>query len=284
MDLASFLAFSNLAVFFIFKVCAPVCLAILIVGVLANIIQVGFLFSVEPLVPKFEKIDPIAGTKRLLSVRSLVELAKSILKIAIIGAVAYVIIKGEYDKFLVLCDTGVIVMWHFLLAVAYKILFWVCIVLIVLAVLDFAFQRWEQEKKLRMTRQEVKEERKQMEGDPQIKARVRSLQREMARRRMMEQVPKATVVVTNPTYIAIAIRYEQETMRAPVILAKGKRIMAQRIREVALKNSIPIYEDKPLARAMFDKVEAGDEIPMEFYTAVAEILAYVYRLKTRNAA
>jgi flagellar biosynthetic protein FlhB len=175
-------------------------------------------------------------------------------------------------------------MWYYLLSVAFKIFFWVAMVLVVLAFLDLAYQRFDNEKKLRMTRQEVKEEHKQMEGDPQIKARVRSLQREMARRRMMEDVPKATVVVTNPTYIAIAIRYEQESMRAPVVVAKGKRVMAERIRSIALKNSIPLYEDKPLARALYDKIEPGDEIPVEFYTAVAEILAYVYRLKTRNAA
>jgi flagellar biosynthetic protein FlhB len=135
-----------------------------------------------------------------------------------------------------------------------------------------------------MTKQEVKEEHKQMEGDPQIKSRVRSLQREMARRRMMQEVPKATVVVTNPTYIAIAIRYEPEVMQTPRIIAKGKRIMAEQIKKIAAEAGIPIVEDKPLARAMYDKVNIGDEVPVEFFTAVAEVLAYVFRLKKRNAA
>ncbi|MDD5672927.1 MAG: flagellar biosynthesis protein FlhB [Chitinivibrionales bacterium] len=284
MDMQSFLALSNWSILFMGKVCMPVVLGILVVGVLANIIQVGFLFTMEPLMPKMSKINPFTGIGRLISLQSLVELLKSILKIVIIGFVAYIIMKDAYPKFLVLSDVSVGAMWLLMLSVAYKIFFWITMILIVLAVLDFAYQRFDFEKKLRMTRQEVKEERKQMDGDPQIKARVRSLQREMARRRMMEAVPKATVVVTNPTYIAIAIRYESAEMNAPVVVAKGKRHQAERIRALAAENNIPIYENKPLARAMYDKVEPGMEVPMEFYTAVAEILAYVYRLKTRKAA
>ena len=157
-------------------------------------------------------------------------------------------------------------------------------VLIIIAILDYAYQRYDHEKRLKMSHQELKEERKQMEGDPQVKARIRSLQREMARRRMMEQVPKATVVVTNPTYIAIAMRYEPAENDAPIVVAKGKRVIAERIKEIARENNVPIVEDKPLARAMYDKVDIGQPIPVEFFTAVAEILAYVYRLKNRTAA
>jgi flagellar biosynthetic protein FlhB len=183
-----------------------------------------------------------------------------------------------------LADSALPVIWVFMLKVSYSVLMKIIMVLIVLAILDFIWQRFSHEKSLRMSKQELKEEHKQMEGDPQIKARVRSLQREMARRRMYKEIPKATVVVTNPTHIAIALQYDSAVMKAPVVLAKGKRLIAERIREIARTAGVPIVEDKPLARAMYDKIDVGFEIPMEFFTAVAEILAYVYRLKNRAAA
>ena len=284
MDLASLAAFFASAALATFKISMPVVAGILLFGVASNIIQVGFLFSLEPLTPKLEKVNPISGFGRLFSRQALVELVKSIFKMVVIGLVAYLVIKKHFVQLLLLADSSVAVLWRTMLSVAFDLMFWMCIVLIVLAVLDYWYQRFEYERKLKMTKQEVKEERKQMEGDPLIKSRVRSLQREMARRRMMKEVPKATVVVTNPTYIAIALRYEPERMQAPLVVAKGKRLMADRIREIAIENGIPIVEDKPLARAMYDKINPGDQIPMEFFTAVAEILAYVYRLKQRNAA
>jgi flagellar biosynthetic protein FlhB len=198
--------------------------------------------------------------------------------------VAFITIRGEFETMLTLCHTSVGAIWMFILFLSFKIVFRVALVLVLLAILDYAYQKYEHEKKLKMTRQEVKEERKQMEGDPLVKSRIRSLQREMARRRMMEEVPKATVVVTNPTHLAIAIRYEPEEMETPVVLAKGKQYVAERIKEIALKENIPVVEDKPLARAMYDMIEPGDEIPVQFFNAVAEILAYVYKLKNKVAA
>jgi flagellar biosynthetic protein FlhB len=171
-----------------------------------------------------------------------------------------------------------------MMALSFKVILRIALVLLVLAILDYAYQRYEHEKGLKMTKQEIKEEHKQAEGDPQIKSRVRSLQREMARRRMMQEVPKATVVVTNPTYIAIAMRYEPGEMEAPKVIAKGKRLIAEQIKKLALGAGVPIIEDKPLARAMYDKVNVGDDIPMEFFSAVAEILAYVYKLRKKEAA
>ncbi len=262
----------------------PIAGSILVIGVTANIIQIGFLFTLKPLEPKLEKLDPIAGAKKLLALRSLVEMVKNILKLTIIIAVAYFTVRGEYDAMLMLADTSVLVIWHFILQSAFKIILRVALALIIIAILDYAYQRYEHEKKLKMTKQEVKEERKQMEGDPQIKARIRSIQREMARRRMMEEVPKATVVVTNPTYIAIALRYDPQENEAPVVVAKGKRVAAERIKKLATDHDIPIVEDKPLARAMYDKVDVGFAIPLEFFTAVAEIMAYVFKLKNREAA
>lgn len=266
------------------KVTLPVAGAIMIIGLFANIIQIGFLFTLKPLTPKLEKLNPVSGFQRLFSMRSVVETIKNIAKLTIIGIVAYITLKGEIDKMLLLSDASVTTIWNFTIAVAYKIILRTALVLIIIAILDYAYQRYDHEKRLKMSHQELKEERKQMEGDPQVKARIRSLQREMARRRMMEQVPKATVVVTNPTYIAIAMRYEPAENDAPIVVAKGKRVIAERIKEIARENNVPIVEDKPLARAMYDKVDIGQPIPMEFFTAVAEILAYVYRLKNRAAA
>lgn len=281
---ASLVSLMRQSVITLGRIVLPVVASIMVIGIVANFVQIGFLFTLKPLMPKLEKIDPISGTKRMFSLRSLVEMVKSILKLTVIGVVAYLSIKAEYHKFLVLADTSVQAIWVFLLQTGFNIILKIALALIVLAILDYAFQRYEHEKKLRMTRQEVKEERKQMEGDPQVKSRVRSLQREMARRRMMEEVPRATVVVTNPTYIAIGIRYEPSEMDTPVVVAKGKRLIAERIKATAAEHHIPIVEDKPLARAMYDKVEVGFEVPMEFFTAVAEILAYVYRLKHKAAA
>jgi flagellar biosynthetic protein FlhB len=256
----------------------------MIVGIAANLLQVGFMFTLQPLAPKLEKLNLLSGAKRLLSLRSIVEMVKDIAKLLLIGAIAFFTIKGEFGKFLGLWDASPGGIWVFILMVSFKIVLRVALALLIISIIDFFYQRYEYEKQLKMTKQEVKEERKQMDGDPQIKSRVRSLQREMARRRMMQEVPKATVVVTNPTYIAIAIRYEPEAMQTPKVMAKGKRLMAGQIKKKAMELGIPIVEDKPLARAMYDKVEPGDDIPVEFFAAVAEVLAYVYRLKKKEAA
>ncbi len=282
MTQARIVMLSHKSIILMGKIILPIAGSIMILGIVANIIQIGFLLTLKPLIPKFEKIDPIKGFGRLFSMRSIVETIKNILKLAIIGVVAYVTLKGEFDKMLLLSDSSVGTIWTFTCGVAFKVILRIALVLIIIAILDFAYQRYDHEKQLRMTKQEVKEEHKSMDGDPQVKARIRSLQREMARRRMMDEVPKATVVVTNPTHLAIALRYEPSESDAPVVVAKGKLSIAQRIKEIAKENNIPVVEDKPLARAMFDKVEIGFPIPMEFFTAVAEIMAYVFRLKNRQ--
>jgi flagellar biosynthetic protein FlhB len=278
------IALTSQAILLMGKVALPVAGAILLAGVAANVIQIGFLFTGKPLMPDLEKINPISGFKRLFSMRSLVETVKNILKLTVIGLVAWLVLKAEFGRMLQLSDASVKMIWMFTTTVALKVVISIALVLIVIAVLDYAYQRFDHEKRLRMSHQELKEEHKQLDGDPQIKSRIRALQREMARRRMMDQVPKATVVVTNPTYIAIALRYESAEHDAPVVLAKGKRIVAERIRTLARENGIPIVENKPLARAMYDKVQPGSPVPVEFFTAVAEIMAYVYRLKNRSAA
>lgn len=262
----------------------PIVCGIMFIGILANVVQVGFLFTGQPLIPNLNKIDPIAGFKRLISIRSLVETVKNIIKLFIIGWVAYITLIAEFPKMMMLADSSVGAILSFVGVTTYNIVMRVALVLAILAILDYAYNRYDHEKKLRMTKQEIKDEHKQMEGDPKVKSRIKSMQREIARRRMMQEVPKATVVVTNPTYIAIAMRYEPREGDSPVVVAKGKRLIAARIKQIAIENGIPIVEDKPLARTMYDKVVVGFPIPADFFAAIAEIMAYVYRLKHKVAA
>ena len=259
-------------------VMAPLVLTVLVAGLLGNIVQTGFLVSGETMAPKFSKMDPLKGIKRLFSISSLVELVKSILKVAIIGGISYVMLRGEMDKMPSLIELELPAILSFFGSAALKLGFYTCLVLIILAVLDLAFQIWKYEKDLRMTKQEVKDEFKQREGDPKIRSRIRAAQREMAMQRMMQAVPDATVVITNPTHLAIALKFERD-MSAPIVVAKGADHVAARIRAVATEHDVPIIEQKPLARAMYKDVEIGQQIPVELYQAVAEVLAYVYRLK-----
>lgn len=261
---------------------APMLATVFIVAFLANFAQVGPLFSWQVLEPKFSKLNPIKGLGRLFSKRSLLELVKSIGKIAIIAAIAYSTIKSEIQNFIVLGDMAPAQIGYFVLAVAFEIFMKTCWALAVLAVLDFAFQKWQGQQDLKMTKEEIKEEMKQTEGDPLIKSRIRSAQREAARRRMMAKVPEADVVVTNPTHIAVALLYDASQNDAPMLVAKGRALLAERIKAIAKEHNIPIMEDKPLAQALFKSVEVGETIPLLFYQAVAEILAYVYRLKGKN--
>jgi flagellar biosynthetic protein FlhB len=250
----------------------------------ANYSQIGFVLSAYPITPRLSKLDPVQGAKRLVSKRSLVELFKSIMKILMIGAIATLTIRGEVHQIpsLIDLDAGGILIT--IAKVSLKIVFWTACALVLLAICDYVFQRLTFEKELRMTKQEVKDEFKQREGDPLVKSRVRQIQREMARRRMMEAVPKADVVVTNPTEIAVALEYRSGLMSAPRVTAKGARLIAQRIKEIALKYQVPVVEDKPLAQVLYKTVEVEREIPSTLYKAVAEVLAYVYRIKGKNVA
>ena len=257
----------------------PFLLPLAVLGLAANIVQVGFKFSNEAISPKLSKLSPISGIKRLVSLKALVELAKSILKLLFIGTIAYILVKGELASFPLLVHQEVGQILVFIARVALKISFFVCLALVILAILDFIYQRWQYEQDLKMTKQEVKDEQKQTYGDPKVKSRIRSVQMEMARRRMMEAVPEADVVITNPTHFAIALKFDAEEMVAPRVLAKGAGHVAQRIKEIAAEHQVPVVEDKPLAQALYKMVELGDYIPAELYRAVAEVLAYVYRLK-----
>lgn len=257
---------------------APLLGIVAIAGVASNVAQSGFLLTGEPLIPKLSKFNPITGVKNLFSLRSIVEVVKGIFKIIIVGGMAYSVLRKEMDQIPALMHLNVSSILAFMGGVALKLGFYTCLVLIILAALDFWFQKWKHEEDLKMTKQEVKDEHKQSEGDPKVKARIRSVQREMAMRRMMEAVPDATVVITNPTHLAIALKFDR-SMQAPMVVAKGANLVAQRIKEIAAEYDVPIIEQKPLARALFKSVEIDQYIPAELYHAVAEILAYVYRLK-----
>lgn len=257
----------------------PLLIVVFAIGIMANVVQFGFLITGEAMTPKFSKLNPLSGLKRLVSLKSWVELAKSLLKILFVGTIAYLLVRGELKTLPGMMDWAVADTMRFLGRVSLKICFFVCLGLTLLGVVDYFYQRWEHEKSLKMTKQEVKDEHKQTEGDPKIKAKIRRLQLEMAQRRMMQAVPEADVVITNPTHLAVALKFDPEVMVAPCVVAKGAGHIAHQIKEIAAANDVPLVENKPLAQTLFKAVELGAAIPAELYKAVAEILAYVYRMK-----
>lgn len=257
---------------------APLFLLVLIIGFFSSFFQFGWLLTGVPLIPDFSKLDPIAGMGRLFSKRSLIESIKSIAKVTLIGWIAFSTVMDKFNEALILVDTSASATMLFLAKTAGLILTKICAILILLAFIDFLYVRWEMEQKLKMTKQEQKEEFKESEGDPHIKGQIRALQQQMARKRMMAEVPKADAVITNPTHLAVAIRYDSAVMAAPIIVAKGADFVAMRIREIARENNIPLVENPPVAR-LLHKLDLGAAIPEEMFKAVAEILAHIYSLK-----
>lgn len=245
----------------------------------SGLVQHGFLLAPEKIKPKFENISVAKGLKRLFSIRSLVEFVKGLLKIAIVGTVATLLVLPEIRDLDLLPTLEITDLLRRLSWLGVRLLGGVLAVVTIIAGLDFLFQKSQHMKQMRMSRQEIKDEFKQMEGDPTIKARLRQIRQERARRRMMAAVPESTVVVTNPTHYAVALKYELETMNAPVLVAKGADLIAQRIREIARENSVPVIENPPLARALFASCDIDQEIPGEHYKAVADIIGYVFRLQ-----
>lgn len=258
---------------------APFVLPLVLVGVVANVAQVGWLFSGKTLQPDFNKINPANGFKRLFSLRGLVDLLKSLLKVVIVGFIIYITLRDNYPTIISTSRMQLASGVSMLAQLAIEIGFRVAMVMVVIAAIDYAYQRYEHEKSLRMTKQEVKEEMKQQEN-PQLKSRIRARQRQLAMSRMMAAIPQADVVITNPTHFAVVLRYQQGKMAAPQVVAKGQRLVAQRIKEKAREHNIPLVENKPLARTLFKMVEVGQAVPTELYQAVAEVLAFVYRLKS----
>ena len=265
------------------KTVMPIMFSIMIIGLAVNLYQVGFMFSTERLEIKLENLNPINGFGRIFSKRSLVELFKSIFKIIVIGYFLYLYLKDQIP----LVPQFIFFDLPQSLATAADIIFTMAFqvvgVIMVMAAADYAYQKWQTTQDLKMSKQEVKDEYKQTEGDPQIKGKIKQKQRQMAMQRMMSEVPKADVIVTNPTHLAIALKYSKG-MVAPLVVAKGQDIVAERIKQIARENHVMIVENKPVARALYQAVEVGGVVPAELYQAVAEILAYVYRIKHRRAA
>ncbi|MCK5227322.1 MAG: flagellar biosynthesis protein FlhB [Desulfobulbaceae bacterium] len=269
--------------FFSMKLVGPVMAVVILVALLANYAQVGVLFSTEKLAPKLSKIDPIQGVAKMFSMQTLANTVKSIAKVMIIGYVAYSEVLDVLPEIPPLMDQSPGQIMTFIGRVSFWIFLKSVLVIVILAAFDYVFQKWQFMKKMKMTKQEVKEEAKQTEGDPQVKGRIRAIQMEMARRRMMEEVPSADVVITNPTRLSIALKYDSASMTSPTIVAKGAGVIAQRIREIAMEHNVPLVEDKPLAQALYKTVEVGETVPENLYQAVAEVLAYVYSQKRKAA-
>lgn len=257
----------------------PVMIPIMIMGIAANLMQTGIMFTKEPIKPDFKKLNPISGIKRMFSVRTLVELVKDVLLITVVGYIGYKFIMENYTKILNLYNLRFSVLIEAIKELIQSIFFKVTLVLVALALGDYIFQRRQFKKDMRMTKQEIKEEFKQQEGDPQVKGKIKQKQREMAMNRMMQSIPDASVIVTNPTHLAIALRYKQGKDEAPKVIGKGADYIALKIKEKAREYEIPIIENKPLARMIYEKVEIDEEIPVEMYQAVAEILAVIMKSK-----
>jgi len=258
----------------------PIMGVALVAGVLANYLQVGFLFSTEAIQMKLNKLDPIQGFKRIYSMRAIVELFKSMLKISFVGAVTFSVLWFELDNVLRLSQMTVEQSLLFIGSLTVRMGLFASIVLLLLSLLDYLYQKYDYEKNLRMSKQDIKDEYKKSEGDPLIKSKIKQRQREMAMRRMMQDVPTADVVITNPTHYAIALKYDETKMDAPYVVAMGVDLVAQKIKEIAKENDVMMVENRPLARALYAQVDIGQAIPDEFFQAVAEIIAYVYQARS----
>ncbi|NMA94757.1 MAG: flagellar biosynthesis protein FlhB [Clostridiales bacterium] len=256
----------------------PILASCLIVAIVVNYLQVGFIFTGAPLKPDLNRINPIQGFKRLFSKRSIYELLKSLVKLGIIIGVVYDVFFENIRAMPSLLDMQIGAAFGYILAQIFNIAIRCGFALLAMSVFDYIYQWWDYEKDLRMTKHEVKEEYKETEGDPEVKRRIRQLQRQMSMSRMMQEIPKADVVIVNPTHIAVAIVYDSDENDAPIVIAKGQGYVAENIKERARQHNIAIVEDKPLAKTLYDTTEIGSVIPAELYHAVAEVLAYVYSL------
>lgn len=263
---------------------APIFLVSFLIGIISNVAQVGLLFAPEVLEIKFNKINPVNGFKRLFSMKSIFEAIKGIFKFSVILSITFYVLKDKILSFAGFLQTspqsGFIYGKDLILEAGFLII----LGLFIISIADFAFEKFQYQQKLKQTKKQIKEETKEKEGNPEIKQRIRSIQREMATKRMMEQVPKADVIVTNPTHISIAIKYDAKTMIAPEVIGKGADNMAFRIREIAKENDIPMVENVKLARALYKTVKVGQGVPRDLYKAVAEVLAFVYKMKRRKKA
>lgn len=264
---------------FFFSVLAPIMTAVVIVALASNIAQVGFKLSPKALAPKFSKLNPANGIKRIFSSRSLVEIFKTLLKFFVIAFFTYLILSDLIVASAYLDNLNPSELIIFMIDNAFSLLWKIALLYAVIAAIDFVYQRYKFKKDMMMTKQEVKEEMKQLEGDPTVKGRIRKMQMQAAQQRMMANLPNADVVITNPTHYAVALKYDMTKDSAPEVIAKGVDLLAQRIKKVAAEHNIPLHEDRELARALYKMCDVGDKIPPSLFKAVAQVLAYVYNLK-----
>lgn len=281
-DPTEIMRLTTFVVWEIAKMTAPFFIIAILVGILGTYVQVGFLFTFEPIKPKFSKINPLKGLKNIFSTRSLFELVKSLAKVILVTWVAWSSIQGEFIHMMKLMDLEIGPLTLYIINAALDISIKICFALLSITAIDYFFQWRKHEKDIRMSKQEIKEEYKQMEGNPEIKSKIKQKQREISMRRMLKDVPKADVVITNPTHFAVAVKYDPQKSSAPYVLAKGADFMAQRIKEIAKENKIHLMENKPLAQALYKTVDVGESVPPELYKAVAEVLAFVYNLEGKN--
>ncbi len=260
----------------------PMLLISSLIGIIATVAQTKGLVTFKALKPKFSRMNPLNGIKNLFSLKGMIELLKSIIKIVILFYIIYMTLQDEVTKFPKMIDMGVTESVSAIGGIIWNVSLKVMVAFVFVAGFDYMYQRWEYEKKLKMTKQEVKEEYKMTEGDPKVKGQIKQKQQQMSRQRMMQAVPEANVVIRNPTHYAVALKYDHEKNNAPVIVAKGEDFMALKIIEIAEAHDIPVLENKPLARALYAEVDIDREIPSEFYSPVAEVLAYVYSLKEKE--
>lgn len=261
------------------KVVLPLMGGFMIVGLLATTTQVGFGLSRKALIPDFKRLNPLSGMKNLVNMKSLVKTAMSIVKLSIMSGVAYVSIRKDLEPLLELISMRTEAILTSATGMIFAITLKITIIMLILALIDLLYQRWQFAKDQKMTKNEVKQETKQSEGDPLMKSRIKAVQREMSNKRMMQDVPEADVVVTNPTHYSVALKYDAATMESPKVVAKGVDLIALKIREIATKNNIPIVEDRVLARVLYSTIEIGSEVPPKLYQAVAKVLSYVYQLR-----
>lgn len=277
----NFMVFAIRVVMEMMLLTGPILLVVMVTGATLNYMQVGFLFTTETLKLKLDRINPLSGFKRMFSARSLVELTKSSSKAAVMIYITYAYLKDKQSLLVNLFDMDPWLMGAAMWRTVFDIVLRNAVFLIIVALFDYLYARYEHNKQLKMSKQEIKEEYKQTEGDPLIKAKIKERQRQMSMQRMMQDIPKADVVITNPTHFAVAVVYDGSRDAAPRVVAKGQDLIALNIRKIAESNGVPIVENKPLARVIFKAVQIGEYVPPDLYQAVAEVLAYVYNLRKR---
>ena len=269
------------ALTFLARCVLPFAAIMMLTGLALNFAQVGILFTGKPMQPKLNRINPISGMKKFFSLRSLVELIKSLLKLTLISVIVWMTLRSRLDELLMLMMLTPTAITHATAQLLFAVWWRIALAMVLLGMADYGYQRWQHLRDLRMTHHEAKQEMKELEGDPHIKRRVRQLQRQIATQRMMADVPTADVIITNPAHYAIALRYEADAMQAPVVIAKGMRLVAERIRELAVEHDVPIVQKPELARTLHRTVEVGGHIPENLFRVVAEVLSFVYRIDRR---